>query len=162
MKTKKQRKCKNYNRNGKNTQVKNKNKESGYFRYYDLKGNKIASNTIKEVNGRPIFVITTDYGDEKPTPLVYNVQEVIRAIKENKTIYIVGNEIKVEEFRKKGLVATTFLGGINNIEILPKEIKNIFRKAKINFVMGKDRADKLNRIIHNNYYSEEYLGNIYE
>ena len=34
---------------------KNNDKEIGYFKYYDLKGNLIASNTIKEENGK--FVV---------------------------------------------------------------------------------------------------------
>ena len=156
MKTKNQK-----NENKRNTIEKNEGKEIGYFRYYDLKGNQIASNTIKEENGKYISVMATNFGDEKPIPLIYNVQEVVKAINENNIIYMVGNEIKVEKKKKKGLVATTFLGGINNVEILPKQIKDIFKKAKIGFVMDKDMADKLNRIIHDEFYSNEYLGDIY-
>lgn len=140
---------------------KNNDKEIGYFKYYDLKGNLIASNTIKEEKGKYIFVMATNFGDEKPTPLIYNVQEVVEAIKENNIIYMAHNEIVAEKLRNKGLVATTLLGGINNVEILPKKIKDILKKAKICFVMDKDMTEKLNRIIHNEFYSNEYIGDIY-
>lgn len=140
----------------------NNDKEILEFKYYDLNGNEIASNCLKKIDGKTVHIFITDFGGDKPTPLIYNVQEVVKAIEQNKNIYVVNTEKQVEEYRKKGLVATTFLGGLNNVDSLPREIKNILRRAKLCYVTDKDTSKKLNRIISNNYYSNEYIGNIYE
>lgn len=154
---------KNNQKNRENENVISNNVMEGikYFKYYDLKGNQIALKFSKKENNREIFIIETNFGDEKPIPLIYNVQEVIEAIQKENIIYMTYNEITAEELRKKGLVATTLLGGINNVKVLPRKIKNILEKAKIAFVMEKDMAEKLGNIIYSEFYSNEYIGGIY-
>jgi len=120
----------------------------GEFIYYDENGN-YSYECIKLVNKNFMFGYINENknwinGIKDKDLVLYNLPNVINAIQNKQTIYIVEGEKDVDSLAKIGLVATTTPFGasrINNKNKISEHIQKTFEGAiKVVFIPGYDKA----------------------
>lgn len=74
-----------------------------------------------------------DFDNELPTLMLYNLPNVIKGLQENKTIYFVSDEERVEALRKARHIATCFSNFCNDKDVLYDVLK-IFKGATVYIV----------------------------
>lgn len=106
--------------------------------YTDEDGNKLLKYTkIKFLYGYDLHICSKynngtwegRYEKHRVSPILYNYQNLTKALEEGKEIFVVTSEQEVDELTKRNIPATTILGGLKRK--LSESAKAIFKDATI-------------------------------